>query len=322
MTSPNRLSALAVTLTMALAGCSHAAGWVSPPATAATAGPAAETSPVGGVKSRPTKVMVIVEENHSYDQIVGSPDAKYLTALAARYGTATRVDAGYPEKCPSLAAYLLLTGGTTAGICDDRAPKAHPLRGDNIFRQVAASGREWRAYAQSLPGPCALTNSVDGRYLVRHVPATYYLSERARCPQWVVSMGEPGAGALHDAVASGNLPAFSFLSPDACHDMHGAAVCPTDRIGKGDRWLRGWLPQIMAGADYRAGRLAIIITWDEGTSTDNHIPLLVVAPNLNHVTTDSPQSHCSTLRGMQDLLRLPPLGCAATTSSLASPFRL
>jgi hypothetical protein len=297
---------LPVVLVAALAGCTGAV----PVATS--------VPPADGY----TKVMVIMEENHGYDQIIGSRDAPYLNELATTYGTATHLDAGYPPGCPSLAAYIILTSGTDAGICDDRAPKAHPLPGDNIFRQIAASGRQWRDYAESAPGPCATTNDKSGRYLVRHVPAAYYVGERRDCVRWSVPMGEPAAGALHDDVAAGTLPAFGFVSPDACHDMHGAAVCPADRVGKGDRWLRSWLPSILGGADYRAGRLLIVITWDEGTGTDNHIPTLFVSPSTHHVTADQAFTHCSTLRTIQEVLGLTLLGCAAQAPSMASPFHL
>jgi hypothetical protein len=264
------------------------------------------------------KVMVIAEENHAYDQIVGDRDAPYLNALATHYGTATAYDAGYPAHCPSLAAYILLTSGTTAGICDDRGPDSHRLTGDNLFHQVAASGRQWRDYAEAAPGFCALRN--HGRYLVRHVPAAYYRDERANCRRWSAPLGTSGAGALHDDLAAGTLPAFSFVSPDACDDMHGAPGCPTDLVGAGDHWLRTWLPQIVAGPDYRAGRLTVIVTWDEGTSKSNHIPTVVVAPGVSHVSTSTPLTHCSSLRFIEEQLRLPLLGCAATARSLGPPF--
>ena len=44
--------------------------------------------------------------------------------------------ANYPVQCPSLAGYILLTSGTTAGICDDQGPAHHPLTGPNIFAQL------------------------------------------------------------------------------------------------------------------------------------------------------------------------------------------
>jgi hypothetical protein len=264
------------------------------------------------------KVMVIAEENHGYGQIIGNSHAPYLNRLAIEYGSATDYDAGYPARCPSLASYILLTSGTTAGICDDRNPKAHPLTGDNVFHQVRVAGREWRDYAEASPGACALTNK--NRYLVRHVPAAYLRDVRADCRRWAVPLGTPTAGALHDDLAAGNLPAYAFVSPDACDDMHGATGCPADLVAAGDRWLAIWLPRIMAGPDYRAGRLTVVITWDEGTPTSNHIPTVVVAPTVRHVRAARPLSHCSTLRFTEEQLRLPLLRCAAGSISLATAF--
>jgi phosphatidylinositol-3-phosphatase len=268
------------------------------------------------------KVLLVAEENHSYREIVGDARAPYLTELARTYGNASRLQAGYPPRCPSLAAYILLTSGTTAGICDDRGPGAHPLTGDSVFHQVAATGRGWRAYAESSPGTCALDNSADGRYLVRHVPSTYYVDDRADCARWTVPLGTPSAGALHDDVAAGRLPAFGFVTPDACHDMHGAPACPGAGVRAGDDWLRSWLGQVLAGPDYRSMRLVVIITWDEGSGADNHVPTLVISPTTHRVTAPGPYTHCSTLRSVAVILHVAPLGCAATAPSMVSAFHL
>jgi hypothetical protein len=264
------------------------------------------------------KVMIIAEENHDYEQIIGDANAPYLNRLATQYGTATDYDAGYSARCPSLAAYILLTSGTTAGICDDKHPEAHPLTGDNVFHQVSAAGLEWRDYAEAAPGACVLTSK--HRYLVRHVPPTYFRDVRAVCRRWAIPLGTPTAGALHDDLAAGTLPAYSFVSPDACDDMHGTPSCPVDLVGAGDKWLRIWLPRIIAGPDYRAGRLTIVVTWDEGTSVSNHIPTIVVAPSVKHVRANQHLTHCSTLRFTEEQLRLPLLRCAAAATSLAAAF--
>jgi phosphatidylinositol-3-phosphatase len=303
-----------------IAACGPSGPGPTPTADSAPSG----TRPPAGVTSSATdpgrKVMIIAEENHGYGQIVGSPRAPYLNQLATTYGVATGYDAGYPAACPSLAAYILLTSGTTDGICDDRDPSAHPLTTDNVFHQLGAAGRAWRGYAEAAPGNCVLTGS--GRYLVRHVPSTYYRDARADCRRWTVPLGDNATGALHDDVAAGTLPDFAFVSPDACNDMHGAPSCTGDLITAGDRWLQGRLPQIMAGPDYRAGRLTVIITWDEGTSTSNHILTVVVGPTVRHVSVAQPLTHCSTLRFTEEQLRLPLLGCAATAPSLGPPFGL
>jgi hypothetical protein len=232
------------------------------------------------------------------------------------------MDAGYPASCPSLAAYVIMTSGGDQGICDDAPPASHPLAVDNVFRQVERSGREWRGYAGAMPGTCATENEAGGRYLVRHVPATYYTYERGRCRQWQLPTGAPAAGPLHDDVAAGRLPAYAFVTPDACHDMHGGPGCPDDEVATGDAWLARWLPGILTGPDFTTGRLAVIVTWDEGSSSDNHIPALVLSRWTRQVRAGERFDHCSTLRTVEEILRLPLLGCAARAPSMRPAFSL
>src|SRR5689334_23021851 len=81
--------------TLAVLVCCPAAASPAPPAAATAASPAAGTAsaptPAAGAASAPppAKVMVIAEENHTYDEVVGSPAAPYLSRLAATYASAT-----------------------------------------------------------------------------------------------------------------------------------------------------------------------------------------------------------------------------------------
>jgi hypothetical protein len=123
-------------------------------------------------------------------------------------------------------------------------------------------------------------------------------------------------------LAAGTLPAYSFVSPNACHDMHGAPSCPGGHVAGGDRWLARWIPRVLAGADYRAGRLVVIITWDEGSARDNHIPTVVISPTTRHVVATAAYDHCSTLRTTQDLLGLAPINCARSAVPMTAGFHL
>ena len=284
----------------------------------AVANPAPAASPRGAY----TKVMLIVEENRTYGDIIGSADAPYVTALARSHGTLTRMSANFPVSCPSLAAYILLTSGTTAGICDDKGPRHHRLAVPSIFAQLDAAHRPWRNYAEDLPTPCAQRNSNDGIFLVRHTAVPYYTNLGRTCRIGQVDLGTPTHGSLYDDLGVGRLPAFSFVTPNACNDMHGASTCPGGRVAAGDRWLKAWIPRILAGADYRAGRLVVIITWDEGSITSNHIPTLVLSPTTRGVVTHQPHDHCSTLRTMQEILHLALLGCARSARTMTADFTL
>ena len=268
------------------------------------------------------KVMVIVEENRTNGEIIGGPEAPYLTGLARTFGSATRMVANYPPACPSLAGYILMTSGTTGGICDDKGPAHHSLTVPNVFAQLDAEHRPWRNYAENLPAPCARKNSADGMFLVRHTAVPYYASLARTCAIGQVELGGNDAGALHDDLRAGKLPAYSLVTPNACHDMHGAPGCPRGRVRTGDLWLSRWMPQIMAGEDYRAGRLVVIITWDEGSPRDNHIPTVVISPTTRSVVAGEAYDHCSTLRTAEDLLGLAPLACARTATSMVPGFHL
>ena len=298
---------------------SAASGTALPPGSrAASAAPAPTASGVAGVRR---KVMVIAEENHTEEDVLRSGRAPYLADLAHRYATLTDMTAGYPVDCPSLPAYLLMTSGSTQGVCDDEGPEAHPIAAPSVFTQLEQAGRQWRGYVESMPAPCTRDNAAGGRYLVRHAPAPYFTGT-TRCQDWDLPLGTASAGALHDDVMAGTLPDYAFVTPDACDDMHGANVCSGDLVADGDRWLASWLPQIMAGPDYRAGRLVVVITWDEGSSSSDHIPTVVVSPTAQGVEVTDPVTHCGLLAMEQHVLDLPPLGCAAGAASPAHALGL
>ena len=267
------------------------------------------------------KVMVIPEENETEGSIIGSSSAPYLTALSKTYGSATNMDAGYPVSCPSLAAYILMTSGSQQGICDDLDPSVHQITGNNIFNQVAGAGLEWRVFAESMTSNCQGTNGGAGGYLVRHTAAPYDVTEATRCQQWQVPLGTTTSGALKTELADG-LPSYSMVVANACHEMHGASTCTTGLVAAGDNWLKTWLPRIMAGTDFTHNRLAIIITWDEGSSTSNHIPTLVISNATRGVSSATAYTHCSNLATVEQILDLPLLGCAATATSFVSAFHL
>src|SRR2546429_6741905 len=61
-------------------------------------------------------VFVIVMENHSYGQIIGSSSAPYVNGLLSSGALATNYSA---VSHPSLPNYLALTGGSTYGVTSD-----------------------------------------------------------------------------------------------------------------------------------------------------------------------------------------------------------
>jgi hypothetical protein len=262
----------------------------------------------GTAPGRITHVMWILMENKASSDLLGSPSAPYLAQVARACGVATN-DHGVTH--PSLPNYIALTSGSTFGISDDKGPQAHPLPGPSIFSQVSDSRRSWKSYEEAMPQPCTRENA--GKYAVRHNPATYYTALTRACATQDVPYSELSAD-----LASGQLPAFSFLTPDLCHDMHSCGV------RRGDQWLAEELPKILGSETYRSGGTAVFVAWDEDDdSAGNQIPLYVMAPSVRPGTVVSASfRHQALLSATEQLLGLPALPGAVGGSALRSAFHL
>lgn len=264
--------------------------------------------------------MVIWEENHSYSAIIGSSRAPYINEVARACGLGTAYEAATH---PSLPNYLTPTSGLSYarppfdGDCSPGGSCVADVQ--SIFGQEVAAGQQWRGYAESMPAPCDKTTS--GSYAARHNPAVYYPPVAAECARWDVPAGTPQAGALRSDVVSGNLPAYSTVTPDVNHDMHNGTVA------QGDRWLSQWLPAVTSGPDYRSGRLSIIIVWDEGSGfgdRPSHVPLIVLSASTPPGTrVSAPLGEDSLLRTCEQLTGVGTyLGGAAGAPSFAGAFNL
>ena len=247
-------------------------------------------------------VLWIWFENKPDVEVMGSPDAPYLNELASMCGSA-RDYRGITH--PSLPNYIAATSGSTHDIRDDHGPDAHPLDGPSLFSQVADEGLEWRSYQDAQPEPCAQANS--GTYAVRHDPATYYTPIREQCARWDVPLDQ-----LRADLAADTLPAFAFITPDLCHDMHDCSVAT------GDQWLSELLPSILHSDAYAEGSTAVFVTFDEDDSKhDNRIPFVAIAPSVPAGTVlPDPADHYTLLRTTESMLGLPALGEAASASVL------
>ncbi len=249
-------------------------------------------------------------ENHSYSEVMGSRSAPYIDSLARRCGLATNYRA---VAHPSLPNYIAATSGSTWGIADDDPPPSHRLAVASIFQQARTAA----SYEESMPSRCAQASS--GNYAVKHNPEAYFTPVRARCRANDVPLGTASSGALLTALATDSLPAFSFVTPNVCNDMHDCS------IRTGDSWLRTWVPKITASRAYRTGRTVLFVTWDENDgSNGNHVATIVVSPYTTPGTTSGRRfSHYSLLRTTEELLGIRRyLGQAAHATSMRSAFGL
>ena len=112
-------------------------------------------------------VAMVVEENHSYEQVIGNSSMPYLNSLAQQGALATQY---YADTHPSIGNYFALTTGAVQ-TNDNNFPG--PLSADNLARELAASEKTWRVYAEDLPSAGYLGTTV-GNYEKHHNPFAYF----------------------------------------------------------------------------------------------------------------------------------------------------
>lgn len=263
--------------------------------------------PAGG---RPPHIAVIVMENEEYDSIVNSPSTPYINALARNYALAGEM---FATSHPSLPNYLALTGGSTAGISSDCTDCV--VGGGGLAGQLQRAQIPWKAYMEGLPRPCFL-GAGSGGYAKKHDPFAYYTAvsgDRGQC-QRIVPLSR-----LFADERAGTLPAFVWITPNLCHDMHNCSTAT------GDRFLGRLVPGLLRALGPHG---LLFLTFDEGT-TDNgccarasggHVATILAGGAARpHATMTKATDQYSVLQTIEDLFGLPRLRGAACpcTPSLA-----
>jgi phosphatidylinositol-3-phosphatase len=231
--------------------------------------------PSPGGFPRMDHVFVIMMENTSYKPLLSAsnPNTKFIQQMAATNGLATHY---FGVTHDSLPNYIAATSGSTWGSNSDDTAQAPLFNHENLVDQFEAAHVSWKAYMQSLPFPGDLTDGTsNGLYVRKHDPFLMYpdvYNDPARADN-VVPLKQ-----LSSDLSSGNVPQFTWISPNICDDMHGGATAcpfpssPTDPnqaklYQDGNNFLRKWVGLITHSKAW-TGHSAIFITWDEGGFED------------------------------------------------------
>jgi hypothetical protein len=244
-------------------------------------------------------IVVIVEENKNYDQIMDPAAAPNLAGLAAAYGDASQF---FGEVHPSEANYVALLGGDTFGIHDDdgfycrpglvdpacantSAPGYvdHTVHAPHLGEQLAAAGLSWKGYYESLPAPGSMVVTASDPAFDNGTRKTaLYAAKHSGFMNFASVQQAPDRAshivdfqALDADLASGRLPSFALIVPNQCNEMHGLVAlglpegCDSaDKAGlirRGDRVAGDLVKRLQATPAWRSDeRMAIVITFDEG----------------------------------------------------------
>jgi phosphatidylinositol-3-phosphatase len=250
-------------------------------------------------------IFVILEENHSYSQVIGASSAPYINSLANQYSLATNYSS---ISHPSLPNYLALTGGSTFGLTQDCKPSKCPINARNLTDNIEAAGKTWKAYIESMPGACSAQGATN--YSQVHNPFLYYkdiATNAARCTNHVV----PYTALAKDL--AGTTPNFVWITPNLCDDMND---CP---VGTADNWLKKNLAVIFNSAVWKTQNSLVLLIWDEGSA--NHVPMIAIGPSVKPGYKSAiAYSHYSVLRTIEAAWGLPALTTNDSKAVVISDF--
>jgi hypothetical protein len=227
-------------------------------------------------------IVVVVEENHSYNQIVGSSDAPYMQSLIQKGALFTNA---HGVTHPSQPNYLALFSGSTQGVTDDSCNK--PFTGTNLASELINAKLTFTGYSEDMPKAGYTGCSTKG-YARKHNPWVQFTNVPAE-------LNRPLSDFPQDF---SKLPAVSFVIPNHQNDMHDGTV------KQADDWLKTNTDAYVKWAETHHSLL--IVTWDEDDfAKENHIPLIVVGPMVKTGQYNENVTHLNVLRTIEDIYHLP-----------------
>jgi len=256
------------------------------------------------------RVLVVLEENHSFSDVIGNSSMPYLNGLASRYSLGTQY---FADAHPSLPNYFMLTVGRAETSNNDFTGT---VSDDNVVRELLKANKTWRSYAESLPS-VGYTGGDVYPYFKHHDPFVY-LSDVIGTSQAknVVPFSQ-----FSSDIGSNNLPDFSFIIPNVLNDAHDGSLAAADQ------WLSANIDPLIKSSVFQSGA-ALIIVFDESEDSDlahggGQVPFIIIGPKVKsgYRSTNFYQ-HQSTLRLVLSTLGVSSFpGAAASAPDMGEFFK-
>lgn len=186
---------------------------------------------------RPDHIVVVIEENKAYGDVMGSPYAPYLNSLAARGASLTQF---FAFRHPSQPNYLEFFSGSNQGVIGDCCPlelcqpqqdcktwtkcESPPspgavFPGPSLAGRLFDKGFTFIGYAEDLPDdPRACCDSKE--YARKHCPWLDFQDVPATTANGSSTTVNFDPAFWKNKANFRNLPTLSFVIPNLINDMH------------------------------------------------------------------------------------------------------
>ena len=225
-------------------------------------------------------------ENHSFQQIVGSPSAPYINNVLVKKGAL--LTQSYGVEHPSQPNYLDLFSGSNQGVIDDSVPTGTPFSTPNLGAKLFAAGKTFATYSESLPsvgftGASYTNDPGKNEYQRKHNPMVNWQAEDAPANNHLpMSANQPFTSFPSTAVGYSSLPTVSFVIPNEQHDIHDGT------IPDGDTWLKNNLEGYRVWAMTHHSILLLTFDEDDRNSANRITTIFVGQPIIPGKYAETP----------------------------------
>ena len=199
-------------------------------------------------------VVIVIEENKDYEEIIGNINAPYINVLRTEGANFTQM---FAEEHKSEGNYFWLMSGSNQMVGFEDAIPAASINSPNLGEALIAKGFSFKGYSEDLPEVGSLV-AKKYPYARKHVP-------------WVSFSNLP-CGSNPDSSTNlqfaqfpsdfDKLPTVAIIAPNLINDMHDKP----DNVVHGDTWLRAHIDAFYRWA--KSHNSLLIITFDENEDTN------------------------------------------------------
>ncbi|MFF3024623.1 alkaline phosphatase family protein [Gottfriedia sp. NPDC057948] len=244
-------------------------------------------------------IVIVIEENHAKQQIMGNHSAPYINSLMNQGANLINYHA---IEHPSQPNYLDLFSGSNQGVKDDALPKTK-FSTDNLASELIEKKLTFAGYSEDLPS-IGFNGEYYKNYARRHNPWANFTNVPKKANQPLENF----------PTNFSKLPTVSFIIPNLQNDMHDGT------IKQGDQWLKKQIGAYVKWA--KTNNSLLIVTWDEDDlSHNNKIPTFFVGPMVKKGQFNENLNHFDLLHTIEDIYGLKHAGTNKSVKTIKNIWK-
>ncbi|HUI65473.1 MAG TPA: alkaline phosphatase family protein, partial [Bacteroidota bacterium] len=215
-------------------------------------------------------IVIVVEENKYYDQVIGKESAPYINGVLRAEGA--NLTHMFAEEHNSEGNYFWLFSGSNQGVGyldvvpSRRTHRVYPFQTPNMGQELLQKGFTFRGYAEDLPATGS-TVAKSGHYVRKHVPWISF----GNIPQGSDPALSTNLQLRQMPADYSKLPTVCFVIPNLVDDMHDPGSHPDIAVKNGDAWLKKNIDPYYQWA--KGHNSLLILTFDESDDPSGYVGL-------------------------------------------------